>query len=86
MIAVISNQKYKGKSLQRFKDKVPLIARALAEIPFYIFAATSDDRFRKPGTAMWDALTSLLEVESATMGQSGVRSVNVELTNGPDCC
>lgn len=66
----MSNQKYKGKSLQRFQDKVPLIARALAGIPFYIFAATSDDKFRKPGTGMWDALVSMLEAEGATIGQS----------------
>lgn len=70
LIAIVSNQKYKGKSLQRFQDKVPLIARALAGIPFYIFAATSDDKFRKPGTGMWDALVSMLEVEGATIGQS----------------
>ena len=69
LLAIISNQKYKGKSLQRFQDKVPLIARGLPGIPFHIFAATSDDKFRKPGTGMWDALSSMLESEGATIGQ-----------------
>ncbi|VDC03275.1 unnamed protein product [Peniophora sp. CBMAI 1063] len=70
LIAIISNQKYKGKSLQRFQDKLPLIARALPDVPFYIFAATSDDKFRKPGIGMWDALVSMLEVDAVAVDKT----------------
>jgi len=54
-IVFVSNQKYAPthKSHQNFKLKLPKVAKALGRIPFIVFAATTDDKHRKPNIGIW---------------------------------
>ncbi|KAJ7733566.1 polynucleotide kinase 3 phosphatase-domain-containing protein [Mycena maculata] len=66
-IVLISNQggltsalKQKdGKRTQDWKKKIALIAAALPEVPFRLFAATGKDNYRKPMIGMWEELEKL---------------------------
>ncbi|VDC03760.1 unnamed protein product [Peniophora sp. CBMAI 1063] len=60
VIALISNQKVTGKTMDKFKERLPLIARKIPKIPFFAYAATTADEFRKPMPGMWLALEQLL--------------------------
>ena len=60
-IVIISNQLgiSKGKPpVGEYKQKVESIAQAL-KLPLLLLAATSKDKYRKPGVGMWDHLTGL---------------------------
>ncbi|KAI0027835.1 polynucleotide kinase 3 phosphatase-domain-containing protein [Vararia minispora EC-137] len=66
-IAIISNQKVKGRVLEDFKNKIPSIAKAIPDIPFHIFAATSADGFRKPMVGIWRELERIFAEDGITV-------------------
>ena len=88
VIALISNQKVTGKNMDKFKERLPLIARKVSspmlllvtlsattetllkipKIPFFAYAATAADEFRKPMPGMWLALEQLLSKRGLSIG------------------
>ncbi|KAM5535591.1 hypothetical protein V8D89_010758 [Ganoderma adspersum] len=53
-VVIITNQALRTTALVNdWKKKIPLIAAALPEVPFHIFAATEKDGYRKPIPGMW---------------------------------
>ncbi|KAI9056643.1 PNK3P-domain-containing protein [Trametes sanguinea] len=53
-IVIITNQALRTQALiNDWKKKIPLIANALPDVPFRIFAATEKDGYRKPIPGMW---------------------------------
>ncbi|RDX45439.1 PNK3P-domain-containing protein [Lentinus brumalis] len=53
-VVIISNQALRTSALiSDWKKKIPLIANALSDVPFHIFAATEKDGYRKPIPGMW---------------------------------
>ncbi|KAF7347445.1 Bifunctional polynucleotide phosphatase/kinase [Mycena venus] len=69
-IVVVSNQAglYGGNKRKNWKTKLGLIAAALPDIPFRLFAATEKDKFRKPMTGMWDELEKLYAEDGIQIG------------------
>lgn len=64
-IVIISNQALKPPTLKLWKQKLSIIAAALPDVPFRLFAATAKDRYRKPMPGMWSELERIF-------GQDGV--------------
>ncbi|KAG6889778.1 hypothetical protein C0992_004196, partial [Termitomyces sp. T32_za158] len=58
-VVIISNQALKPQALKTWKDKIPLIAAALPDVPFRLFAATAKDGYRKPMPGMWTELVRI---------------------------
>ncbi|KAJ6523631.1 polynucleotide kinase 3'-phosphatase [Mycena capillaripes] len=60
-IVLVSNQAgLKSPAMvKKYKEKIGLIAAAVPDLPFRIFAATAKDNFRKPMTGIWEALEKL---------------------------
>ncbi|KAH9857756.1 PNK3P-domain-containing protein [Lenzites betulinus] len=53
-VVIITNQALRTQALiNDWKKKIPLIANALADVPFRLFAATEKDGYRKPIPGMW---------------------------------
>ncbi|TCD67649.1 hypothetical protein EIP91_012159 [Steccherinum ochraceum] len=53
-VVIITNQALRGKNaIKDWKEKIPVIAASLSEVPFHIYAATAKDGFRKPIPGMW---------------------------------
>ncbi|KAI0822674.1 PNK3P-domain-containing protein [Trametes gibbosa] len=53
-IVIITNQALRTQALiNDWKKKLPLIANALPDVPFRLFAATEKDGYRKPIPGMW---------------------------------
>ncbi|KAI0362797.1 PNK3P-domain-containing protein [Trametes cingulata] len=53
-IVIITNQALRTQALiNDWKKKIPLIANALSDVPFRLFAATEKDGYRKPIPGMW---------------------------------
>ncbi|KAI0637303.1 PNK3P-domain-containing protein [Trametes polyzona] len=53
-IVIITNQALRTQSLiNDWKKKIPLIADAIPDVPFRLFAATEKDGYRKPIPGMW---------------------------------
>ncbi|KZV76862.1 PNK3P-domain-containing protein [Peniophora sp. CONT] len=67
VIALISNQKVTGKNMDKFKERLPLITRKIPKIPFFAFAATAADEFRKPMPGMWLGLERLLSTRGLSI-------------------
>ncbi|KAH9946406.1 PNK3P-domain-containing protein [Epithele typhae] len=56
-VVIITNQALRTTALiNDWKKKIPLIAAALPDVPFRIFAATEKDGYRKPMPGMWQEL------------------------------
>ncbi|KAF8136117.1 PNK3P-domain-containing protein [Boletus edulis] len=60
-IVVISNQALKAAALENWKKKIPLIANALPDVPFRLFAACAKDGYRKPMPGMWYELERIFK-------------------------
>ncbi|KAF8436933.1 polynucleotide kinase 3 phosphatase-domain-containing protein [Boletus edulis BED1] len=60
-IVVISNQALKTAALENWKKKIPLIANALPDVPFRLFAACAKDGYRKPMPGMWYELERIFK-------------------------
>ncbi|KAG6861891.1 hypothetical protein C0995_010597 [Termitomyces sp. Mi166 len=58
-VVIISNQALKPQALKTWKAKIPLIAAALPNVPFRLFAATAKDGYRKPMPGMWTELVRI---------------------------
>lgn len=62
-IIIISNQGGLSgvKSIRResWQIKIDLMAKQISLVPFHIFAAIEDNKYRKPQSGMWSCLTSL---------------------------
>ncbi|PIL23691.1 hypothetical protein GSI_13440 [Ganoderma sinense ZZ0214-1] len=53
-VVIITNQALRTTALVNdWKKKIPLIAAALPDVPFHIFAAIEKDGYRKPIPGMW---------------------------------
>ncbi|TFY66830.1 hypothetical protein EVG20_g4266, partial [Dentipellis fragilis] len=52
-VVIISNQGIRSAQLDSWKKKIALIANALPDVPFHLFAATAKDGHRKPMPGMW---------------------------------
>ncbi|KAH9026819.1 polynucleotide kinase 3 phosphatase-domain-containing protein [Lactarius pseudohatsudake] len=70
-VVLISNQNIKSAALTDWKKKIPLIAAAVPDLPFRIFAATAKDGYRKPMPGMWFELERIFAEEGVTIGQFG---------------
>jgi len=80
-IVIVSNQggvslkpdpktaKGQGKRLTDFKSKVGKVMSQLS-FPISLYAATRNDRFRKPRTGIWDMLLKDLEIEEKDVDRS----------------
>ncbi|KAI9569087.1 polynucleotide kinase 3 phosphatase-domain-containing protein [Boletus coccyginus] len=60
-IVLISNQAIYAAALRDWKKKIPLIADALPDVPFHIFAACAKDGYRKPMPGMWYELERIFK-------------------------
>ncbi|KAH9061190.1 polynucleotide kinase 3 phosphatase-domain-containing protein [Lactarius vividus] len=69
-VVVISNQNIKSAALTDWKKKIPLIAAAVPDLPFRIFAATAKDGYRKPMPGMWFELERIFAEEGVTIDKS----------------
>ncbi|KAJ7654730.1 polynucleotide kinase 3 phosphatase-domain-containing protein, partial [Mycena rosella] len=72
-IVLISNQggiKIGGKKEKDWKAKMALIAAAVPDLPFRLFAATEKDNYRKPMTGMWGELERLYAEEGVQIDKA----------------
>jgi len=71
-IVFISNQRYAptSKPHLNFKSKMPLVGKALVDIPFRVLAATAYDKYRKPSTGMYDLVEQLHLQHGITIDKS----------------
>jgi len=60
----------KSSELAEWKKKIPLIAAAVPELPFRIFAATARDGHRKPMPGMWFELERIFAQDGVTIDKS----------------
>ncbi|KAF8212218.1 polynucleotide kinase 3 phosphatase-domain-containing protein [Mycena galopus ATCC 62051] len=60
-VVLISNQAglFSAKKKNDWKQKLGLIAAAVPQLPFRVFAATGKDKYRKPMVGMWEELEKL---------------------------
>ncbi|KAJ8488116.1 hypothetical protein ONZ45_g14072 [Pleurotus djamor] len=66
-LVIISNQGIKKERLGVWKEKVGLIAGALPDVPFRLFAATAKDGHRKPMPGMWTDLERIFAESNVTI-------------------
>ncbi|KAK2467111.1 hypothetical protein APHAL10511_001369 [Amanita phalloides] len=52
-IVIVSNQAINSLALKKWKQKLALIAAALPDVPFRLYAAIAKDRYRKPMPGIW---------------------------------
>ncbi|KAL7283120.1 hypothetical protein ACG7TL_002546 [Trametes sanguinea] len=70
-IVIITNQALRTQALiNDWKKKIPLIANALSDVPFRIFAATEKDGYRKPIPGMWYELERIFAQEGVQIDLS----------------
>ncbi|KAF8634390.1 hypothetical protein AX17_004203, partial [Amanita inopinata Kibby_2008] len=69
-IVIVSNQGINAGALKKWKLKIPLIAMALAEVPFRLFAATAKDRYRKPMPGIWQELERIFRDDHVEIDKS----------------
>ncbi|KAI0300088.1 polynucleotide kinase 3 phosphatase-domain-containing protein [Multifurca ochricompacta] len=69
-IVLISNQNLKPAGLVGWKKKISIIAAAIPELPFRIFAATAKDGHRKPMPGMWFELERIFAEDGITIDKS----------------
>ncbi|EPQ59072.1 PNK3P-domain-containing protein [Gloeophyllum trabeum ATCC 11539] len=69
-IIIISNQNLKSVQLAEWKKKIPLIAAALPDVPFHLFAATAKDGYRKPMPGMWYELEKIFDADGVKIDKS----------------
>ncbi|KAA1478773.1 PNK3P-domain-containing protein [Dentipellis sp. KUC8613] len=62
-VVIISNQGIRSAQLDSWKKKMALIANALPDVPFHLFAATAKDGHRKPMPGMWRELQAIFAQE-----------------------
>lgn len=72
-IVWISNQAGNASAQTKFKNKMPLMCRGLADVPVRVFAAWGHDEYRKSSTGMWDAFVQHFNGGLA-VGESGLRT------------
>ncbi|KAG8217343.1 polynucleotide kinase 3 phosphatase-domain-containing protein [Butyriboletus roseoflavus] len=60
-VVLISNQALHATALENWKKKIPLIASALPDVPFRLFAACAKDGYRKPMPGMWYELERIFK-------------------------
>ncbi|KAH9991967.1 polynucleotide kinase 3 phosphatase-domain-containing protein [Russula compacta] len=70
-VVLISNQNLNSSALLDWKKKIPLVAAAVPELPFRIFAATVKDGHRKPMPGMWSELERIFSQDGITIDKSG---------------
>lgn len=64
-VVIFTNQALRGgDAIANWKQKIPLIAAALPEVPFRIYAATAKDGYRKPMPGMWRELETVFAAEN----------------------
>lgn len=68
-VVLISNQSLKPSELVEWKKKIPLIAAAVPELPFRIFAATARDGYRKPMPGIWFELERIFAQDGITIDE-----------------
>ncbi|KZT29942.1 PNK3P-domain-containing protein, partial [Neolentinus lepideus HHB14362 ss-1] len=69
-VVIISNQNLKPALLAEWKKKIPLIADALSDVPFRLFAATAKDGYRKPMPGMWYELERMFADDGVQIDKS----------------
>ncbi|KAH9975259.1 polynucleotide kinase 3 phosphatase-domain-containing protein [Lactifluus volemus] len=69
-IVLISNQNLKSAGLVDWKKKIPLVAAAVPELPFRIFAATAKDGHRKPMPGIWLELERIFAQDGITIDKN----------------
>ncbi|KIO13120.1 hypothetical protein M404DRAFT_560335 [Pisolithus tinctorius Marx 270] len=69
-IVFISNQALKSNQLTEWKKKIPLIAAALPDVPFRIFAACAKDGYRKPMPGMWYELERIFKEQGVEIDKA----------------
>ncbi|KAH9994624.1 polynucleotide kinase 3 phosphatase-domain-containing protein [Russula vinacea] len=69
-VVLMSNQSLKSSELVEWKKKIPLIAAAIPELPFRIFAATARDGHRKPMPGMWTELERIFAQDGITIDEN----------------
>lgn len=52
-VVIVSNQAINSTALKKWKRKISLIAAALPDVPFRLYAATAKDSYRKPMPGIW---------------------------------
>ncbi|KAI0371828.1 PNK3P-domain-containing protein [Pilatotrama ljubarskyi] len=68
-IVIITNQALRTQALiNDWKKKIPLIAHALSDVPFRLFAATEKDGYRKPIPGMWYELERIFAHHNVNIG------------------
>ncbi|KAI0713316.1 PNK3P-domain-containing protein [Earliella scabrosa] len=71
-IVIITNQALRTTALiNDWKKKIPLIAAALEDVPFRIFAATEKDGYRKPIPGMWYELERIFAQDNVQIDVAG---------------
>ncbi|KAI0781271.1 PNK3P-domain-containing protein [Trametes elegans] len=67
-IVIITNQALRTQALiNEWKKKIPLIANALSDVSFRLFAATEKDGYRKPIPGMWYELERIFAQDSVSI-------------------
>ncbi|KAI0710408.1 PNK3P-domain-containing protein [Cerioporus squamosus] len=70
-VVIITNQALRTSALiSDWKKKIPLIANALSDVPFHIFAATEKDGYRKPIPGMWYELEQIFAQDDVRIDMS----------------
>ncbi|KAG6813109.1 hypothetical protein H0H92_013963 [Tricholoma furcatifolium] len=69
-VVIISNQALKPQALKMWKLKIPLIAAALSDVPFRLFAATAKDGYRKPMPGMWTELERIFRQDGVEIDKT----------------
>ncbi|KAI0051582.1 PNK3P-domain-containing protein [Auriscalpium vulgare] len=69
-VVIISNQGIRAAQLVDWKKKIPLIAAALPDVPFHIFAATAKDSHRKPMPGMWYELERIFAEDGVVIDKT----------------
>ncbi|KAI0260764.1 polynucleotide kinase 3 phosphatase-domain-containing protein, partial [Gloeopeniophorella convolvens] len=69
-VVLVSNQNLRAGELAEWKKKIPLIAAAIPDVPFRIFAATAKDGHRKPMPGMWRELERIFAAEGVAIDKA----------------
>ncbi|KAL9714919.1 DNA kinase/phosphatase Pnk1 [Leucoagaricus gongylophorus] len=62
-IVILSNQAIKSGALEQWKEKVSSMGSKLKDVPFWMFAATARDEYRKPMLGMWWELEKIFNAQ-----------------------
>ncbi|GLB35210.1 putative PNK3P-domain-containing protein [Lyophyllum shimeji] len=69
-VVIVSNQALKPQALKTWKLKIPLVAEALRDVPFRLFAATAKDGYRKPMPGMWSELERIFREDGVEIDKA----------------